>query len=113
MTWAGTILATVGATLCLLAAVGLLRLPDALSRLQSVAKATTLGASFSVAGAVLMQPSVDAIVKAVLILGFLTLVSPISAHLVGRAAYRVGLVGDLQEDARRGARSTRRTRDGG
>lgn len=98
MTWIGTGIATIGALLCLLAAVGLFRLPDALSRLQAVTKASTMGLAITMTGAVVLIASVDAGVKALITVTFLWLVTPVSGHLIGRATYRTGLTGDLAVD---------------
>lgn len=88
MIWAGTVVATLGALLCLIAAVGLVRLSDPLSRLQAVTKASTLGLALSLTGAVLALPAVDVAGKAVIVVVFYWLVAPVSGHLIGRAAYR-------------------------
>ncbi|MHA6803610.1 monovalent cation/H(+) antiporter subunit G [Salinifilum ghardaiensis] len=98
MIWLGTGLATLGALLCLLAAIGLLRLHDALARLGMTTKASTLGLMFSMAGVIVLHPEPDAVVKAALTLAFLMLVTPIAGHLVGRAAYRSGSTGVLVTD---------------
>lgn len=88
MSWAGAILATAGAVASFIAAVGLLRLPDALSRLQPVPKASVVGLVLALAGVVMIAPSAAVAVKAALIAAFSALVTPISGHLIGRAAYR-------------------------
>ncbi|RCW39131.1 multicomponent Na+:H+ antiporter subunit G [Halopolyspora algeriensis] len=98
MTWIGTGIATLGALLCLVAAIGLLRLHDALSRLAVTTKASTLGLLFSMIGVAVLFPEIDAVVKAAATLAFLMLVTPISGHLIGRAAYRAGLTGTLRVD---------------
>jgi len=43
MQWLTGILAVAGATLVLLAAIGVLRMPDLFTRMQAATKATTLG----------------------------------------------------------------------
>lgn len=99
MTVLGALAATTGSLLTLLAGIGLLRLRDPLSRLHAVAKAATLGVGFTLLGTVLLRPSVGVVVKAALTLGFLLFVTPISGHLVARAAYRAGLSSPLEADA--------------
>lgn len=98
MIWLGAGTATIGAVLCLLGAIGLIRLPDALSRLQVVTKASALGVVFSMIGTVLALPTLEVLRDTVMIAFFLLLSTPISAHLVGRAAYRSGLTGRLRVD---------------
>lgn len=98
MIWVGTGIATLGALLCLVAAIGLLRLHDALSRLAVTTKASTLGLLFVMIGVAVLLPEVGAVVKAVVTLAFLMLVTPIAGHLIGRAAYRADLTGTLRVD---------------
>lgn len=104
MTWLGTGIATVGALLCLVAAIGLVRLPDALSRLEAVTKASVLGLVLTLVGCVVLFPTPAVAVQAALVAAFLLLVAPVSAHLVGRATYRSGLRGELVRDESPGAR---------
>lgn len=98
MTWIGALLATTGALLCLTSAVAMLRLFSALGRVSIVAKASTLGLTLVLAGSVLMHPDLGFATEAVLVVVFLWLVTPVSAHLVARAAYRTGDVGPLSYD---------------
>ncbi len=81
-----------GAFLCLAGAVGLMRFPDTLSRLHAVTKPQTLGLIL-VLGALALTLRTWAAITTLVIVGaaqFFT--SPVSAHLVGRAAYRNGRV---------------------
>lgn len=98
MSWVGALLATVGALLCLTSAVAMVRLFSALGRVSIVAKASTLGLTFVLAGSVIMHPTLGFTIEAVLVVAFLWLVTPVSAHLVGRAAYQTGDVGPLSYD---------------
>lgn len=84
--------ATVGALFVLLGAVGLFRLPDPATRLHAVTKGSTLGVILVLSGTVIALPGVDVAVKAVAALVFQLFTAPISAHVIGRAAYRAGLV---------------------
>jgi multicomponent Na+:H+ antiporter subunit G len=85
------ILMVVGAVLTLLAALGMVRMPDVYSRMQSATKASTLGV-----GCLMLAVAVDfadlaITTRAVLIVAFVFLTAPISAHMIGRAAYYVGV----------------------
>ena len=102
MIWIAAGVASVGAVLCLLGAIGLIRLQDALSRLEVVTKASALGVVFAMAGAVLALPTWEVLRGAAMTAGFLVLVTPISGHLVGRAAYRSRFTGTLSVDEFRG-----------
>lgn len=81
-----------GGLLSLLAAVGLLRFPDALARLQAATKPTVLGLAFIVLG---VMPAVwedEQAPALVLVILFQLATAPVVAQLVGRAAHRAGAV---------------------
>jgi multicomponent Na+:H+ antiporter subunit G len=84
-------LMVIGAVLMLLAAVGMVRMPDLYSRMQSATKASTLGV-----GCTMLAVAVDFADAAIttrvgLIVAFVFLTAPISAQMIGRAAYYVGV----------------------
>lgn len=86
------ILLLAGSIFVLLASVGLHRFEDLYSRIHAATKATTLGMLLTAAGAALQVAGWGDVAKLVLA-GLLQLVSaPVSAHMVGRAAYRTGSV---------------------
>jgi multicomponent Na+:H+ antiporter subunit G len=87
---AGYTLATVGISLIAIAALGLLRLPDAYNRANAVAKAAALGVICVLLGVLVLAPSPATAV--ILGLGVLLqlLTTPFGAYAVGRAAYRSG-----------------------
>ena len=71
--------------------VGLLRLPDVYNRLHATSKATTLGAaSIFFAGFVYYGPEGPGLTSLVGIL-FLFLTAPTGAHMISRAAQRMGV----------------------
>ena len=72
----------------LLAAVGLVRLPDLYLRMSATSKAATLGASLVLLGAALHFSTAAAAGKALVIVAFLFLTAPVAAHAIGRAGYR-------------------------
>jgi multicomponent Na+:H+ antiporter subunit G len=79
-----------GALFMLLAAVGLVRLPDLYTRMSATSKAATLGASLVLLGAAVHFGTADAGGRAVVIVAFLFLTAPPAAHAIGRAGYRRG-----------------------
>lgn len=91
----------VAALLCLLAAVvlsvaagvGLLRFPDALSRLHAATKPQIFGLLLVIAAIALDQRSFGTLLALVPVFVFQSLTAPVAAHMVGRAAYRTGQVG--------------------
>jgi len=86
----GGVLVLNGALLALLAAVGVLRLPDVFTRMQSSTKASTLGLGCLLGGLVLLHPSTEFVIRAASIAAFIMLTVPVSAHVIARAAARTG-----------------------
>lgn len=81
------VLLLAGATFGLLAAVGMVKLPDVLMRMQASAKASTLGLTCLILGAALQIPDVSSIIRLVSIEAFIMLTAPLSAHVVARASF--------------------------
>ncbi|MDX1622177.1 MAG: monovalent cation/H(+) antiporter subunit G [Nitriliruptorales bacterium] len=98
MTILTLILATTGASLTLLSAVGLFRLPDPVSRLHAVTKASSVGTALMLTAVVVSLPHVDVALKAALAVVFQFMTAPVAAHVIGRASYRAGLLQNLVED---------------
>ncbi|MBC7590274.1 MAG: monovalent cation/H(+) antiporter subunit G, partial [Salinibacterium sp.] len=84
------ILLLLGAFLSLAAGVGLVRFPDALSRLHAATKPQILGLIFILAAIALSSRNWSTVLVLAPILIFQMLTAPISAHMVGRAGYRTG-----------------------
>lgn len=81
----------VGAFFLTVGTVGLLRLPDVYNRMHATTKATTLGASsVFLAGFVVFGPGGAGLTSLVGIV-FLFLTAPTGAHLISRAAHRMGV----------------------
>jgi multicomponent Na+:H+ antiporter subunit G len=87
---AGALL-VVGALLATVAAIGIVRFPDVLSRMHAATKPQTVGLLMILAGVALRLQSVAAVTVLGLIAVFQLLTAPVSAHIVGRAAFRTGL----------------------
>jgi multicomponent Na+:H+ antiporter subunit G len=85
------ILMVVGAVLTLLAALGMVRMPDVYSRMQSATKASTLGIGCTMLAVAIDFGDLAITTRVVLIVAFVFLTAPISAHMIGRAAYYVGV----------------------
>lgn len=79
-----------GAALMLLAAIGVVRLPDVFGRLQAGTKAASLGVALVFAGTALVTDGVVTDAKLVLAIVFQFATAPVAAHVIGRAAYRSG-----------------------
>lgn len=81
-----------GSVLCLLAGIGLVRLPDVLTRMHAATKPQVLGLLLVLVGAGLRLGSAADWGTLALVGLFQLLTVPVAAHMVGRAAYRTGRV---------------------
>ncbi|WP_094507548.1 monovalent cation/H(+) antiporter subunit G [Brucella thiophenivorans] len=70
----------------LIAALGICRFPDALSRMHAASKVGTFAASLALIAAAIHIGTVSAATRSLLAIVFLLLTAPIGAHLLGRAA---------------------------
>lgn len=91
---AGLIALVLGALLCVVAAIGLLRFPDLLTRMHAGTKPQVLGVLLVVLGVGLRVRSGTDIGMLAVVALFQLLTIPAGAHLVSRAALRTGLVDD-------------------
>ncbi|AGK80786.1 monovalent cation/H(+) antiporter subunit G [Streptomyces microflavus] len=89
---AGALLVLLGAAICLLGVIGMLRLPDVLSRSHAATKPQTLGILLVLAGVALRLRSGMDLATLSLIGFFQMLTGPVASHLVARSAYRTGQV---------------------
>lgn len=88
--------------LCLVAAagfsvaagIGLLRFPDALSRLHAATKPQIFGLLLVIAAIALHDRSWMTLLALLPVFVFQSLTAPVAAHMVGRAAYRTGQLDD-------------------
>ena len=80
-----------GSLFCMVAAVGMLRLPDTLIRMHAATKAGTLGAGCILLAAALAGGDLGTTLKATAVILFLLLTAPVAAHLIARAAYHRGI----------------------
>lgn len=87
MELAGSLLILLGAVFLFSAGLGVLRMPDAFTRIQAGTKATTLGNMLVLAGLCLYHP--DWTFKLVLLIVFVLVTNPISSHALSRAAYLI------------------------
>jgi multicomponent Na+:H+ antiporter subunit G len=98
VSWAGVadgvagVLFVLGALFSLVAAIGLLRFPDVLTRMHSAAKPQVLGLILITVGVGLRlrDPSVVALLGLVVLFQLVT--APVASHMIGRAAVRGGRV---------------------
>jgi multicomponent Na+:H+ antiporter subunit G len=76
-----------GPAFAVLAAVGVLRMPDVFTRMQASTKASTLGLGCLLLGAALQLGDFGSYVRVVSIGGFILLTTSVAAHVIARAAY--------------------------
>lgn len=76
-----------GSGFSLLAAIGLIRLPDFLTRMHAASKAGTMGAGLMFLAVALISFDGPVILRAFVGFLFLLLTAPVSSHLLAKAAY--------------------------
>jgi len=91
------ILMVLGALFCLIAAIGVFRMPDLYMRMHTATKAGAFGGSLLALAAAFHFGTPRAGIMAVLIIVFFYLTAPIAAQVFGVAAYRRGV--PLWEDS--------------
>ena len=85
--WLTVGLLVLGALAMLLAALGVLRMPDVFTRLQATSKAATLGVGCMMLAVAVHFAELAVTTRAVAVVLFTFLTAPIGAHMIGRAAY--------------------------
>ncbi len=84
----GAIVALFGSLFLLLAAVGIVRMPDTYNRMQAGTKASTLGSLLFFIGIGLGHPGLWG--KLIVLSAFVLLTNPLSSHVLARALHYVG-----------------------
>jgi len=85
---ASSVCLLIGALLSLAAGIGLLRFPDALSRMHAATKPQIAGLAFILLAIALEQRNWATVSTLFLVMLFQMLTAPVAAHMIGRAAYR-------------------------
>lgn len=80
-----------GAAFMLIAAIGIIRMPDVFTRMQASAKAGTLGASCMLLAVAIHFHDLGVTTRALAIIVFAFLTAPVGAHMIARAAHFVGV----------------------
>jgi multicomponent Na+:H+ antiporter subunit G len=76
-----------GSAFTLLAAIGVLRMPDVFTRMQASTKASTLGLGCLLVGAALQLGDFPAFIRVASIGAFVLLTTPVAGHVIARASY--------------------------
>lgn len=85
------VLSFFGTIFVFLAAVGIIRMPDTYLRISVTTKAATLGIGMLLIAAAIYSYDLAITAKILAIILFLLLTAPVSAHLIGRTSYFVGV----------------------
>lgn len=80
-----------GAFFLLVAAIGIVRMPDLFTRMQAATKGATLGAGFILIAVAVHFPSTGVVVRVAAAIAFFMLTAPVAAHMIARAAYLAGV----------------------
>ena len=80
-----------GALFALIAAIGIVRMPDIYCRMHAATKAGAFGVSLILLALCVAMPSVRVCIQSILIIAFFYLTAPVAAHLLGR----VGMIRKL------------------
>lgn len=82
-----------GSSFALLAAIGIVRMPDILTRMQTTTTSATMGVGLTLLAVLICFWDFQVSCHALVAIFFVYLTSPVGAHLIARAAYlaRVGL----------------------
>lgn len=81
-----------GCLLTLISAVGIVRYPDVISRQHVATKPQVLSLIFNLLGTALLVREATMTWTMLLVVAFMLITAPISAHMLSRAAYRTGRV---------------------
>jgi multicomponent Na+:H+ antiporter subunit G len=85
------LLIVVGTLFMLVAAIGIVRMPDLFLRMSATSKAATLGVASVLLATAVYFNDLGVASRAVSTIFFLLLTAPVAAHILGRAAYIAGV----------------------
>jgi multicomponent Na+:H+ antiporter subunit G len=80
-----------GGILSIIAAVGVIRLPDLFTRMHAATKVGTVGVSSITIGLMIHFGNITVTSRGLLVIAFFLLTAPVAAHMIGRAAYQSGV----------------------
>src|SRR5690554_1276795 len=89
--WVIIISSTIGTLSILLAAVGIVRMPDIYLRISVTTKAATMGIGLILIGSAMYFNELGITSRVIAIIFFMLLTAPVGAHMIGRASYFTGV----------------------
>ena len=75
-----------GSLFALIAAIGVLRMPDIFCRMHAATKAGAFGVSLILLALCVALPTVRVCIQSILIIGFFYLTAPVAAHMISRVS---------------------------
>jgi multicomponent Na+:H+ antiporter subunit G len=84
-------LSSLGAIFILLAAIGVVKMPDLYLRISVTTKAATLGIGLMLISAAVYFQEAPITARVLAIILFMLLTAPVGAHMIGRASYFTGI----------------------
>lgn len=96
-----------GGFFCVVAGIGVIRFKDVFSRMHAATQAGTLGLALICIAVMIKSESWLNIIEALFVFLFMIASAPVGAHLIGRAAFRVGQPMDPKTQADEGAEKFR------
>ncbi len=85
-TFITSLLLITGSLFALIAAIGIVRMPDIYCRMHAATKAGAFGVSLILLALCVAVPTVRVVIQSILIIAFFYLTAPVAAHLIGRVA---------------------------
>ena len=77
-----------GAIFCLVAAIGIVRMPDLYCRMHAATKAGAFGVSLMLIGLFCVLPTLRVFIQSIMMVLFFYLTAPIAGHVIGRVAMK-------------------------
>ncbi len=105
------VLVVLGGVFAAGAALGVLRMPDVYIRMHASTKAGTLGVGLTLLGLAVHFGELGVVTRALAAILFFLITAPVAAHMIGRAAYRIGTplwIGSVIDEFPLAAQSTER-----
>lgn len=86
--YAGCVLLLLGGLFSLVAAIGVVRLPDLFTRMHAASKAGTVGSGLVLLAVAVVSADAGVALRAIVGIAFILITTPVAAHLLARASYR-------------------------
>ncbi|MFA5538436.1 MAG: monovalent cation/H(+) antiporter subunit G [Gemmobacter sp.] len=101
--WIAALFLLAGAGFCLVAGIGILRMPDVFSRMHAATKAGTMGLLLICIAMMIKAERPVELIEPLFVVLFMLATAPVAAHLLGRAALHTRVPLDPATTADKGA----------